>query len=84
MNGQAPFALRGRSPDVLTCITNLSNDETFTTPEFANRMLNTLAQAEATSHNGANLWANKTVRFLAPYTESAYSCARSPSGWWRG
>ena len=24
---QAPFALRGHNPDVLTCIANLSNDE---------------------------------------------------------
>ena len=45
MNTQASFALRGRNPDVLTCIANLSNDEVFTPPEFANRMLNTLAEA---------------------------------------
>ena len=37
MNGQAGFTLRGRNPDVLTCIANLSNDEVFTPPEFANR-----------------------------------------------
>ena len=43
MNGQASFTLRGRNPDVLTCIANLSNDEVFTPPEFANRMLDTLA-----------------------------------------
>jgi site-specific DNA-methyltransferase (adenine-specific) len=43
----ASFALRGRNPDVLTCIANLSNDEVFTPPEFANRMLDTLAQAWA-------------------------------------
>lgn len=35
---QASFALRGRNPDVLTCIANLSNDEVFTPPELANRM----------------------------------------------
>ena len=39
MNGQAGFTLRGRNPDVLTCIANLSNDEVFTPPAFANRML---------------------------------------------
>ena len=39
--------LRGRNPDVLTCIANLSNDEVFTPPEFANRMLDTLAEADA-------------------------------------
>jgi len=30
MNTQAVLALRGRNPDVLTCIANLSNDEVFT------------------------------------------------------
>jgi hypothetical protein len=29
MSMQASFALRGRNPDVLTCIANLSNDEVF-------------------------------------------------------
>ena len=67
---QAGFALRGRNPDVLTCIANLSNDEVFTPPEFANRMLDTLAEAWAADHGGANLWADKTVRFLDPCTKS--------------
>jgi len=39
MSARAAFSLRGRNPDVLTCIANLSNDEVFTPPEFANRML---------------------------------------------
>jgi len=67
---QAAFALRGRNPDVLTCIANLSNDEVFTPPEFANRMLDTLAEAWAADHDGANLWADKNVRFLDPCTKS--------------
>jgi site-specific DNA-methyltransferase (adenine-specific) len=67
---QASFALRSRNPDVLTCIANLSNDEVFTPPEFANRMLDTLAKAWADNHGGANLWADKTVRFLDPCTKS--------------
>jgi hypothetical protein len=67
---QSSFALRGRNPDVLTCIANLSNDEVFTPPEFANRMLDTLAEAWATDHGGANLWADKTVKFLDPFTKS--------------
>lgn len=67
---QASFTLRGRNPDVLTCIANLSNDEVFTPPEFANRMLNTLAEAWAADNNGANLWANRTVRFLDPCAKS--------------
>lgn len=67
---QASFTLRGRNPDVLTCIANLSNDEVFTPPEFANRMLDTLADAWAATHDGANLWADKMVKFLDPCTKS--------------
>ena len=70
MSGQAGFTLRGRNPDVLTCIANLSNDEVFTPPELANRMLDTLAEAWAADNSGANLWADKTVRFLDPCTKS--------------
>ncbi|MDP1769663.1 MAG: Eco57I restriction-modification methylase domain-containing protein [Nitrospirota bacterium] len=70
MSDQASFALRSRNPDVLTCIANLSNDEVFTPPEFANRMLDTLAEAWAANHGGANLWADKTVKFLDPCTKS--------------
>jgi len=70
MTAQANFTLRGRNPDVLTCIANLSNDEVFTPPEFANRMLDTLAEAWAASHDGASLWADKTVKFLDPCTKS--------------
>ena len=69
MSEQASFALRGRNPDVLTCIANLSNDEVFTPPEFANRMLDTLAEAWAANHGGANIWADKTVKFLDPCTK---------------
>ncbi|MCZ2114656.1 MAG: Eco57I restriction-modification methylase domain-containing protein [Anaerolineae bacterium] len=70
MNGQASFTLRGRNPDVLTCIANLSNDEVFTPPEFANRILDTITEAWAASHNGANIWVDKKVRFLDPCTKS--------------
>ena len=58
---QATFALQSRNPDVLTCIANLSNDEVFTPPEFANRMLDTLAEAWACDNGGASIWA-ETVR----------------------
>lgn len=67
---KAGFALRGRNPDILTCIANLSNDEVFTPPEFANKMLDTLAEAWAADNNGANIWADSTVRFLDPFTKS--------------
>ena len=70
MTTQANFTLRGRNPDVLTCIANLSNDEVFTPPEFANRMLDTLAEAWAANHEGANIWADKSMKFLDPCTKS--------------
>lgn len=70
MSTKVGFALRGRNPDVLMCIANLSNDEVFTPPEFANRMLDTLADAWAANHDGADLWSDRTVRFLDPCTKS--------------
>lgn len=70
MNEHVSFTLRGRNPDVLTCIANLSNDEVFTPPELANRMLDMLAEAWAADNGGASLWADKTVRFLDPFTKS--------------
>lgn len=69
-SAQAGFALRGRNPDVLTCIANLSNDEVFTPPEFANKMLDTLGEAWATDNDGANIWADPSVTFLDPVTKS--------------
>ena len=70
MSTVSRFSLRGRNPDVLTCIANLSNDEVFTPPEFANRMLDTLAEAWAQSHGGTSIWSNPNVRFLDPCTKS--------------
>ena len=70
MNEQVSFTLRSRNPDVLTCIANLSNDEVFTPPELAGRMLDGVAEAWGHDHGGANLWADKTVRFLDPFTKS--------------
>jgi site-specific DNA-methyltransferase (adenine-specific) len=67
---QAPFALRGHNPDVLTCIANLSNDEVFTPPEMANAMLDLLAQRWADAHDGADIWADPNVTFLDPFTKS--------------
>ena len=70
MNGQASFSLRGRNPDVLTCIANLSNDEVFTPPDLANRMLDKLAEAWADANDGADIWADSSIRFLDPCTKS--------------
>lgn len=66
----APFTLRGHNPDVLTCIANLSNDEVFTPPEFANQMLDTLAAAWADANCGEDIWTNPDVTFLDPVTKS--------------
>lgn len=70
MSAKVKFSLRVRNPDVLSCIANLSNDEVFTPPDFANQMLDTLAAAWAADNDGANIWADKSVRFLDPCTKS--------------
>lgn len=70
VQGRAAFALRSHNPDVLTCIANLSNDEVFTPPELANRMLDTVEQAWAESNDGASIWADPAVTFLDPFTKS--------------
>lgn len=49
------------NPDVLTCLANLSNDEVFTPPDLANRMLDTLP---------AELWSNPKAKFLDPFCKS--------------
>ena len=49
------------NPDVLNCIANLSNDEVFTSPELANKMLDLLPE---------KLWHDKNVKFLDPFTKS--------------
>ena len=77
MTAQASFTVRGRNPDVLTCIANLSNDEVFTPPEFANRMLDTLAEGWAAGNGGANIWADSSVRFLDPCTKRAFDGLKS-------
>lgn len=61
---------RRHNPDVLTCIANLSNDEVFTPPEFANQMLNTLEEAWAESNDGTSIWSDSSVTFLDPFTKS--------------
>jgi hypothetical protein len=70
MSEQFTFSLSNRNPDVLTCIANLSNDEVFTPPDFANQMLDKVADAWAAANDGASIWADSTVRFLDPFTKS--------------
>src|SRR3954447_18411352 len=70
MSEAASLAFRTRNPDVLTCIANLSNDEIFTPPQLAGRMLDTLAKAWGESNGGANIWSDPTVTFLDPFAKS--------------
>ncbi|MBR3443522.1 MAG: Eco57I restriction-modification methylase domain-containing protein [Bacteroidaceae bacterium] len=49
------------NPDVLNCIANLSNDEVFTPPELANKMLDLLPQ---------ELFHSPKTTFLDPFTKS--------------
>ena len=67
---RAPIAFEGRNPDVLTCIANLSNDEVFTSPELANQMLDAVERAWGDANGGVSIWADKTARFLDPFTKS--------------
>jgi hypothetical protein len=67
---QATFITNAHNPDVLTCIANLSNDEVFTPPELANKVLDVLEGAWAKSNSGENLWANKELTFLDPCAKS--------------
>lgn len=56
MNGSQNY-----NPDVLNCLANLSNDEVFTPPELANKMLDLLPQ---------ELFQNPNTTFLDPFTKS--------------
>jgi site-specific DNA-methyltransferase (adenine-specific) len=49
------------NPDVLTCLANLSNDEVFTPPELANKILDLLPH---------RLWSDSKATFLDPVSKS--------------
>lgn len=49
------------NPDVLNCIANLSNDEVFTPPDLANRVLDLLPQ---------DLFKSPDTKFLDPFSKS--------------
>lgn len=49
------------NPDVLTCLANLSNDEVFTPPKMANRILDEFPK---------NIWEDPTITFLDPVSKS--------------
>lgn len=52
---------RAYNPDVLTCLANLSNDEVFTPPELANKVLDLLPE---------ELWSDPSVKILDPFCKS--------------
>ena len=70
MSTQAAFMSRVHNPDVLSCISNLSNDEVFTPPSLVNQMLDDLERAWADSNDGEVIWSNPSVTFLDPCTKS--------------
>ncbi|QIW16082.1 restriction endonuclease [Pasteurellaceae bacterium RH1A] len=59
--GQLSLFSETYNPDVLDCLSNLSNDEVFTSPRLANRMLDLLPN---------ELWSNPKATFLDPVCKS--------------
>lgn len=59
------------NPDVLTCLANLSNDEVFTPPEVANRMLDMLPE---------ELWHDSSATFLTQPVSLGCFCGKLPNG----
>ncbi len=58
MNSDNGDTIRGTyKPDILQCLANLSNDEVFTPPELANKMLDLLPP---------EIWSDPNVKFLDP------------------
>lgn len=49
------------NPDVLNCLANLSNDEVFTSPEIANKILDMLPK---------EIWNDPNAKFLDPFAKS--------------
>ena len=58
------------NPDVLSCLSNLSNDEVFTPPKLVNEMLNMLPQ---------ELFQNKETTFLDPVTNLEFFLEKLPN-----
>ena len=63
------------NPDVLSCLANLSNDEVFTPPEVANRMLDLLPQ---------ELFCSPDTTFFDPACKSGVFLREIASGCWWG
>lgn len=59
--GQLSLFELGYNPDVLDCLSSLSNDEVFTSPKLANQMLDLLP---------SEIWSNPKATFLDPMCKS--------------
>ena len=59
--GQLSLFEQAYNPDVLDCLSSLSNDEVFTSPKLANQMLDLLP---------SDVWQNPNARFLDPVCKS--------------
>ena len=59
--GQLSLFELGYNPDVLDCLSSLSNDEVFTSPKLANQMLDLLPP---------EIWSNPKATFLDPVCKS--------------
>ena len=59
--GQLSLFELGYNPDVLDCLSSLSNDEVFTSPKLANQMLDLLPP---------EIWSNPKATFLDPVSKS--------------
>ncbi len=58
------------TPDVLSCLANLSNDEVFTPPEVVNQMLDLLPQ---------KLFQDPNTTFLDPACKTGVFCVKLQS-----
>lgn len=61
MSSQLNFGTKSYNPDVLSCLANLSNDEVFTSPQLANKVLDLLPK---------EIWCDSSVTFLDPVTKT--------------
>lgn len=61
MSSRLNFGAKSYNPDVLSCLANLSNDEVFTSPQLANKVLDLLPE---------EIWTDSSVTFLDPFTKT--------------
>lgn len=61
MSSQLNFGTKSYNPDVLSCLANLSNDEVFTSPQLANKVLDLLPE---------EIWTDSSITFLDPFTKT--------------